>query len=53
MRPPVKKHMFLLTSVWFKLQGGLTSLNPREMVVVHPDNEFLEDITGKLKEVSL
>jgi hypothetical protein len=23
----------------------------REMVVVHPDNDFLEDITGKLKEV--
>jgi isoleucyl-tRNA synthetase len=22
----------------------------KEMVVVHPDNEFLEDITGKLKE---
>jgi hypothetical protein len=21
------------------------------MVVVHPDNDFLEDITGKLKEV--
>ena len=23
----------------------------REKVVVHPDTEFLEDITGKLKEV--
>ncbi|AQK81830.1 Isoleucine--tRNA ligase cytoplasmic [Zea mays] len=23
----------------------------KEMVVVHPDNDFLEDITGKLKEV--
>jgi isoleucyl-tRNA synthetase len=25
----------------------------KEMVIVHPDNEFLEDITGKLKEVCL
>jgi len=29
----------------------VTDLCFREMVVVHPDNDFLEDITGKLKEV--
>jgi hypothetical protein len=29
----------------------VTALSFREMVVVHPDNDFLEDITGKLKEV--
>lgn len=31
----------------------VTDSSFREMVVVHPDNEFLEDITGKLKEVCL
>jgi hypothetical protein len=31
----------------------VTDLSFREMVVVHPDNEFLEDITDKLEEVSL
>ena len=29
----------------------VTDLCFREMVVVHPDNDFLDDITGKLKEV--
>jgi hypothetical protein len=29
----------------------VTDLSFREMVVVHPDIQFLEDITGKLEEV--
>jgi hypothetical protein len=29
----------------------VTDLSFREMMVVRPDKEFLEDITGKLEEV--
>jgi len=29
----------------------ITSCHYREMVIVHPDADFLDDINGKLKEV--